>query len=244
MDWYRVAFGEVYPLVYAHRDDAEARAVAHVFAGMFRGRAPVLDVACGAGRYTAAFGEAGIDTYGIDLSEFLLGEAVERRGLAGRVVQADMRCLPVRDASVAGAVNMFTSFGYFEDEADNARVIHEVARVLRPGGRFLMDFINGAAIGEVPAGATRREEEGAVIVEERELDAVRRVLCKHVRIIPHRGAEVTYSERVRLFSAVELEGMFAAAGLRVVARHGDYAGGGYRPDESPRMILLAERTAV
>jgi SAM-dependent methyltransferase len=240
VEWYRIAFGEVYPLVYAHRDDAEAGRAAGSFAGLFRGRTPVLDVACGAGRHTAAFSAAGVEMLGLDLSEFLLVEAVEQRGLAGRVVLGDMRHLPFRDGALGGAINMFTSFGYFDDEADDARAVAEIARVLRPGGRFLMDFINAEKVGRVSGETTRRREGGVEIEEHRERDATGRRLCKNVRVLRPDGEIVSYREQVRLYTPTELEALVSVAGLRVVERFGDYGAGPYAA-ASDRLILLAEK---
>jgi SAM-dependent methyltransferase len=236
-----VAFGEVYPLVYAHRDDSEARRAAAVFAHVFAGASPVLDIACGAGRYLAAFDEAGVHAFGVDLSEFLLVEAVERRGMSGRVVLGDMRCLPFQDGCAGGAFNMFTSFGYFDDEADNARALHEIARVLRPGAPFLMDFLNAGTVGAVDTRPTRREEGGVQIEERRERDPAGRFLTKQVRVLPPGGREVSYQERVRLYTAIELETLLEQAGLRVRERYGDYDAGGFDPATSPRVILVAEK---
>lgn len=238
-EWYRVAFGEVYPLVYAHRDDAEAERVATAFAPRLGGTGPVLDVACGGGRHTAAFARAGVDTVGVDLSEFLLAEAVQRRGLAGRVVLGDMRSLPFRDGALGGAMNMFTSFGYFDDEADDARALAEVARVLRPDARFLMDFANAASIGEVDVETTRRVEGGVRIEERRECAG--RVLTKRVRVVRPDGSDARYEERVRMYTAAELEALLAGVGLQVRARFGDYQAGAFDPSGSSRVILLAEK---
>jgi len=241
VEWYRIAFGDVYPLVYARRDDAEAERAAAAFAPRFAVEGRVLDVACGAGRHTAAFGVWGVHTVGVDLSEFLLDEAVERRGLGGRVVCGDMRCLPFRDGSTAGAINMFTSFGYFDDEADNVRAVGEIARVLRPGGRFLLDFLNAARVTEMDTATTRREENGAVIEERREREDGGRFVAKNVQVTRPDGSQVSYRERVRLYGADELGKMLASAGLRVTARFGDYDGGAFQEQASPRAILLSEK---
>ncbi|HEX6791240.1 MAG TPA: class I SAM-dependent methyltransferase, partial [Candidatus Krumholzibacteria bacterium] len=119
-EWYRVAFGELYPLVYPHRDVAEAARVAARLAPVIRSARPALDVACGNGRYMLALERAGVDMVGVDLSEYLLGEAV-KNGQQGRVVCGDMRALPFVAGAFGSAINMFTSFGYFDDDADNAR---------------------------------------------------------------------------------------------------------------------------
>jgi len=59
-DWYEIAFGQIYPAVYAHRDEAEAVRVAQRLAPLVVGASPVLDVACGSGRYMTAFAQAGL----------------------------------------------------------------------------------------------------------------------------------------------------------------------------------------
>lgn len=39
-------------------------------------------------------------------------------------------------------MNLFTSFGYFDEEEQNARVFYEMNRLLKEGGRFIIDFLN------------------------------------------------------------------------------------------------------
>jgi SAM-dependent methyltransferase len=130
-DWYEIAFGRVYPAVYAHRDETEAVRVAARLAPLVGTSSPVLDVACGSGRYLTAFAQAGLEMFGVDLSEYLLAQAASRRGLGERLVRCDMRALPFRGGVFAAALNMFTSFAISTTDLDNLRVIHEIGRVLR-----------------------------------------------------------------------------------------------------------------
>jgi SAM-dependent methyltransferase len=67
------------------------------------------------------------------------------RGVVVDYVEGDMRSLPWSDASFDRIVSWFTSFGYFSDN-DNRVVLHEVRRVLRPGGRLLIENNNLAAL--------------------------------------------------------------------------------------------------
>ena len=189
MEWYKVAFGDIYPLVYPHRDDEEASRVAQSLAPLLGGRSPLIDVACGNGRYMAAFARTGLDVYGVDLSPYLLSDAVASRSLRGRVVLGDMRALPFRDGAAAAVVNMFTSFGYFETDLDNVRVMHEAARIVATGGVFLMDFLNAGALDRElrDARPSVRHERGATVEERREIVDGGRVLVKHVRV-GRRGA--------------------------------------------------------
>lgn len=243
MDWYKVAFGEIYPLVYPHRDDAEAARVAASLAPLLGGRSPVIDVACGNGRYMHAFAHNGFDVFGVDLSPYLLADAVSSRELSGRVVLADMRSLPFGDAVAGAVVNMFTSFGYFETDLDNVCVMREAARIVAPGGVFLMDFLNAGALDgelnqEIPS---VREERGATIEERREIVEQGRVLVKNVRVRVGTKEPVEYSERLRLYRHDDLAAMARSSGLVPRAVYGDYDLARYDAGTSPRVILVCEK---
>lgn len=243
MEWYKVAFGDIYPVVYPHRDDAEAARVARSLAPLVGERSPVLDLACGNGRYMTAFARAGFDMVGVDLSSYLLADAVTSRALEGRVVIGDMRELPFRGQSMGAVVNMFTSFGYFETDLDNIRVMHEAARVIQDGGVFLMDFLNAGALEREladTASSTRRER-GAVIEEARSIVDGGRVLVKRVRAIMEGRDPVEYSERLRLYRHDDLVAMAETAGLSPRAVYGSYELASFDASSSPRVILVCER---
>ncbi|HEU4643759.1 MAG TPA: class I SAM-dependent methyltransferase, partial [Gemmatimonadaceae bacterium] len=86
--------------------------------------ARILDVPCGQGRHAHLLAENGFDVTGLDYSAYLLARAKERgTGPSLRYVRGDMRRLPPRWTGRFDAlVNLFTSFGFFLDPADDARV--------------------------------------------------------------------------------------------------------------------------
>ncbi|MFH1681133.1 MAG: class I SAM-dependent methyltransferase [Candidatus Eisenbacteria bacterium] len=237
--WYQKAFGPRYARIYAHRDDREAETAVALVAGRvpLRG-ARVLDVACGAGRHMKALRRRRARTHGLDLSEELL-RAARAFGPAAR---GDMRRLPFRYASFDGVLNMFTSFGYFEDRADDVRALEEIARVLRPGGWFLLDYLNAKRVLRrlVPGG---ERAVGEVRVREaRSYDPVARILTKEIVLLDARGeASERWTERLFVYSREEIETMLGSVGLTVREIFGDYEGGDALND-SARLIFFSRRT--
>ncbi|RPJ53888.1 MAG: class I SAM-dependent methyltransferase, partial [Acidobacteria bacterium] len=145
-EWFEEWFGEEYLQLYPHRDDAEAdRAVALIVRAT--GFVPgwrVLDVASGAGRHARAFRAVGARCVGLDLSRALLQVA---RGVTDApLVRADMRRIPIRPGSMDLTVSLFTSFGYFEHDEEHAAALREMVATIRPGGWFVIDFLNATEV--------------------------------------------------------------------------------------------------
>lgn len=241
-EWFEIAFAELYPVLYPHRDDTEARTMVEAYADVLGGAGPVVDLACGDGRYANVLVGHGVSVFGIDLSEFLLSRAVDDRGLAGRLVRADMRRLPLCPGSAGAVINMFTSFGYFGDDAENRGVLEEVYAALRPGGVFILDFINAEWLLSHDLLDTIRHRDGYTIKEQRRLEGGSRYVVKNVDVTRDDSDEsVDYEERVRLFKPSELEDMLEAVGLRIRERAGAYDRSPYERSASERIILLADK---
>ena len=235
-EWFEEWFGEEYLQLYPHRDFAEAeQAVALILERV--GFAPgwrVLDVACGAGRHARAFQAAGARCVGLDLSAALLGVAKEVT--TAPLVRADMRALPVRPASMDLTVNLFTSFGYFDQDAEHALALGEMVSTLRPQGWFVIDFLNARAVRRRLVPRETQRVNGTDVLVDRSVSPDGRYVCKTIR--PEGGRR--YTERVRLFGAEEIEAMLAAAGVTVRERLGDYDASPLLPT-SPRTILIGQR---
>jgi SAM-dependent methyltransferase len=236
-DWFEDWFGNDYLELYPHRDEGEAERAVELIVGCCRVTrgAPVLDLACGAGRHVEHLRDAGFRAFGLDLSADLLRVARED-GLA--VVRGDMRRLPIATGTLALVTSFFTSFGYFEDEADDARVLREIRRVLAPGGLFAVDFLNAERVRA--GGCTRDEVElgRRRVVQTRELVEEGRVVQKRIEIyeVGRRAPRVFY-ERVRLYGPDELGALMEAAGISTFQAFGDYDGGPPSP-AAPRVILI------
>lgn len=244
--WFEEAFGAGYLDLYAHRDVGSARreVAGLVERGLGAGGGALLDLCCGFGRHTLAMREAGLEAFGMDLSEALLERGVGLGAdavLAGRLVRGDVRTLPFRRASFSALTMLFSSFGYFDD-ATNAAVLREVARVLRPGGVLVLDLMNAARIraGLVPE--SRTERDGAVWIEERSLSPDGRRVRKSVRVEEPGGSVRSWREDVRLFDPEEVDEMLGGAGFGVERLEGDFDGSGFGP-ATPRCLVWARRGA-
>ena len=237
-DWFEDWFGEEYLALYEHRDHHEAREIVALIAERMgeTGDAPVLDLACGAGRHQRTLCESGWWTVGLDLSPSLL-RAARAEDRTAPLVRADMRELPFADGSFALVVNLFTSFGYFRDDAQHLRVLADVARVVRPGGCFVLDYLHAEHVRRTLVPRDERAVGTVTVEQEREISADGRFVRKTITI---GDLGRTFVERVRLFEPDELVALCTRAGFSVDAVCGDYDGLPLRP-ESPRTILFARR---
>lgn len=235
-EWFRDWFGEEYLALYPHRDQQEARDAVQLFltATPPTEGGTVLDVACGAGRHLRELERSGLRVTGLDLSPALL----QRARLAGpddHLVRGDMRQLPFRGGAFAGITSFFTSFGYFEDPREDEQVLAEMARVLAPGGTFMLDFLNAERVRRELVREDVLDADIGRVVQRRSI--VEDSVLKSIHIEPHGGGEVrVFRERVRLYDSGHLERLLSAVGLVTTHRFGDYEGAAYAGC-APRLIL-------
>ncbi|MCQ6558534.1 class I SAM-dependent methyltransferase [Paenibacillus mendelii] len=240
-DWFERSFGSDYMIVYRHRNWEQAACEVQRMAGWLGlpVDAQVLDIGCGMGRHALALAELGFKVTGIDLSEALLHEAREhnREGQI-ELIQGDMRRLPFGAGRFRATLNLFTSFGYFQDEQDNLAVLKEIRRVLTDDGQYLIDFLNPVYIERhlVPHSKRVDEETGLHIDEFRMIEDG--MVIKKIAIGLPGGDKRRYEERVRLYSLEWFKRMLKQAGLTLDRVYGDYDGCPYLETESKRMIMI------
>lgn len=241
-EWYEKSFGEDYLIVYRHRDFGGARHEVEQMIGWLElpQGAKVLDLCCGMGRHSLALAEAGYEVTGIDLSEALLREARAQAG-AGKVtwLRSDMRKLPLAGGFDA-VVNLFTSFGYFEEDEEQVKVLREIHRMLKPGGKFIIDFLNPAYVIRHLVPHSTREDGDNLIDESRRIEDG---YVKKDIILTTKGEDTPrkYHERVKLYPLETFRTLIAAAGLQLEAVHGSYDEDEYDEEQSKRMIFLGVR---
>lgn len=236
-EWFERWFGDDYLALYPHRNEADAERLVQLILAEVPARtiSRLLDIACGPGRHLAAFSEAGAPGIGADLSMALLRQA--RQVTTAPLVRTDMRALPFRDAVADLTVNLFTSFGYFETDAEHRLALREMTRTLKPGGWFVIDFLNATRVRASLVPAETTELNGTAVQIARTLEQDGAFVRKTIVAADGRRWE----ERVRLLSMQDLEAWLADAGVTIVRRFGDYDGAEPGP-AAPRVILLAVRS--
>lgn len=244
-DWWSSHFDARYlleyePLFDPARDRAEVARMLELLSLPVGSR--VLDCPCGQGRHAHLLAEAGLLVDGVDYSRTLLGHARRRGTGAGlRYTRADMRALPARwTGRFDAAINVFTSFGFFDDPADDRRVVRQFARVLKPGGVLLW---HGASRDGVSRHFLARDwwrtRDGTLVVQERSFDPLSGFLTIESRL--QRGARASRRDhRIRLYTASHLAELLREAGLVVVAA---FDGWSRRQlaRRSSEMLLLARK---
>lgn len=243
MDWWHDYFDASYPRRYAMDGEQTVAEVLMLRDLLPDAPADLLDVACGQGRHSIALARGGYTVVGLDASEPLLAQARAAAALEGvelSFVPGDMRAIPYV-ACFDAAINMFTAFGYFSDEAENMAVLAGIARALKPGGRLVMELAHRDRVvsGFQPTDWYELDD-GTVVWVRRHFDPVRGLLTSIDRWRTPAGEEEERYHRIRIYSATELDGMLRAAGLVPTAWYGSISLHAFS-SESPRMIVVAQR---
>ena len=245
MEWWRDYFDAQYLLEYEpiFAPELDRRDVARIMDVLgLPSDSRILDVPCGQGRHAHLLAEAGFDVTGLDYSTELLKRAKARgTGTHLRYERGEMRTLPKKWSGRFDAVlNLFTSFGFFTHPSDDAKVIREFARVLKPGGVLL--WHGGSRDGVVRAFITRdwwTSRDGTMIGHERSFDPLSGVLTVHTTVKGQRKA-VEREHKIRLYTATRITELCADAGLIV-----EQAWDGWRDRplgrKSSEMLLLARK---
>lgn len=205
--------------------------------------ARVLDLACGWGRIAVPLAQRGYRVTGLDLSETFLTMARESARAAGLDIdfrRADMREIPFV-AEFDAVIMMGTAFGVLESDEEDEKVLHAVARALRPGGRVLVDQGSREWVFRHYQGRDWSEREGGILVlHERELKLLESRNYVRMTIIEPDGSRRAHHHIFRFYTLTELVGMLARAGLALRSAWGGFDGRDYTLD-SWRMIVVAEK---
>ncbi|HTE31453.1 MAG TPA: class I SAM-dependent methyltransferase [Chryseolinea sp.] len=240
--WFKQWFdSSFYHQLYSHRNDQEAASFIDGLIGTLdpNAEAKMLDLGCGAGRHAKYLASKGFNVTGLDLAGSSIIRAKQYEMASLQFFQHDMR-IAFGKNFFDYVFNFFTSFGYFETEAENDAVIHNIATSLKPGGTVVMDYLNSTVAAQ-----------NIVTNETKEIDGVRYDITRSMsethffkRIAidyQHQQGPLVFTERVAKLSVEEFRSMFSKHGLQLQEVYGDYRLNTFEVDRSPRQIMVATK---
>jgi SAM-dependent methyltransferase len=203
--------------------------------------AHVLDLCCGVGRHTLELARRGFQVTGVDRTRPYLDRAsqqAEAEGLEIEFVQSDMRTFCRPDAFDA-VVNLFTSFGYFEDPEDDRQVTMNMYRSLKSDGTFLIDMMGKEVLARIFRERDWYEENGVLILEERKISENWSWMeNRWIMFADNNRTELRLSHRI--YSAMELASLLTECGFTHVDAYGDLEGGAY-DHLARRLVIVAHK---
>lgn len=202
----------------------------------------VLDLGCGPGRHALELARRGFRVTGVDRTARYLEQARDAANaerLEVEWVRADMRAFR-RERAFDAAISLFTSFGYFDDPAEELRVLENVSASLKPGGRLVMDLLGKEVLArKFQPTAWSRLADGRLWLEERTVKDDWSTV-ESLWILVDETGRLERRVRVRLYSAVELRNLLLGAGFARVVCYGSLAAIPYDQD-APRLVAVGER---
>ncbi|MBN2496218.1 MAG: class I SAM-dependent methyltransferase [Deltaproteobacteria bacterium] len=204
--------------------------------------ARVLDLCTGPGRHALELARRGFEVTGVDRNPAYLARAREAASEAGvqlELVCEDMRRF-VREEAFDLLINLYTSFGYFDDEAENLQVAQNMCRCLRPGGAAVMELMGKEVLARIFQPRGWAEHGGVMLCEERSVEDWDWVRSRWIAYRDGRRHE--FHVRHRLYSGREIADLLCRAGFAEVAVYGTLHGAPY-DQKAERLVAVARKKA-
>lgn len=224
-----------YHILYKDRDYAEAQHFMDNLTDYLNlpENAKILDLACGKGRHSIYLNSLGYNVVGADLSESSIKEASKFENEILHFEVHDMRtpCIEKYDA----IFNLFTSFGYFDNDEDNLKTLQSIHNSLTETGFACIDFMNVNYV------INNLVPEEIKTVEGIDFHIKRYVKDNHIYkeiIFEANGQQHHYTEKVQALRLEDFEKMMEKSGIYLLDVFGNYKLQKFYKDESERLILI------
>ena len=240
VEWFELWFNSpYYHMLYGNRSHKEAadfidRLVDSL--GLKKGYR-ILDLACGKGRHSIQLNSKGFEVIGIDLSEKSIESAQQHSNHGLDFFVHDMRQLFWLEHFDL-VVNLFTSFGYFHDNEDDQQMMDGVFESLKPGGRFVIDFMNAEKVVKNLVNYEEKQVEEVKFVINRKVEDG--VIIKSIDVIDG-SKKSNFVEEVDELYLGDFIKYLSQAGFTIVSTYGDYQLQEFEATSSDRLIIVAEK---
>jgi len=238
--WFQYWFNSpYYHILYSQRNDEEAEFLIDNLSSYLKPAAQsnILDIACGRGRHAIYLNKKGYDVIGIDLSEQNIKYAQQFEQKHLRFFVHDMRKLLYINYFDL-ALNLFTSFGYFETEKDHVSALKSFRKSIKDDGTVVIDYFNTLKILRNLTHQEIKTVDGIEFQIKKFVSDGK--IIKHINF-EHKGKDFAFEERVKAFTLEDFERMLSSSGLKLVETFGDYALNEFDENKSDRLILICKK---
>lgn len=240
-EWFASWFDSpFYHILYKNRDDEEAQQfisnlIQHIH---LKKNAKVMDLACGKGRHARMLHQEGLRVLGVDLSPNSISAAkkIEQDGLSFDV--HDMREVYSNEKFEA-IFNLFTSFGYFNDESDNIKMLESIHSMLNKDGLLIIDFMNASKV------ISNLVENEIKTVDDVQFTIKRTYDGKHIfkNISFNDGKQIQqHTERVQAVLLNDFKRLLHLNNFKILSIFGDFDLNHFDEENSDRLIIIAQKT--
>ncbi len=240
MTWFEKWFGtDYYKLLYSHRDETEAQKFLDNLLAYIHlpENASIVDVGCGQGRHSNYLAAKGFNVTGLDYAEENIEAARREAPANAQFIEHDMRePFPVQNKDLA--LNVFTSFGYFNAEEEDIQTIKNICNALRNNGFAVIDFLNAKHVENtlVQAETIYKGDVAFRILREIKDKTVFKTI--NVR---HGDEEHHYQERVKLLTLADFKRYFAETCFVLLDVFGSYKLEPYDEQNAARLIMILQK---
>jgi SAM-dependent methyltransferase len=235
-EWFASWFDSpFYHILYKDRDDTEAHQFMDnltQYLNVPEG-GEILDLACGKGRHALYLNTLGYQVTGVDLSPNSIAYAKQFENDSLHFEVHDMT-KPFHKTFDA-VFNLFTSFGYFENEEDNLNTIKAIKSNLNAFGFGVIDFMNSEFIIDHLVAENTKTVDGITFTLKRHVE--NDYIVKDISFTVD-DEEYAFQERVRGFTLAEFEVLFEQAGVYLLDIFGDYKLRKFDAKQSERLIMI------
>ncbi len=232
-EWFDTPF---YHILYKHRNDEEAQEFMRnitTFLKLKKG-SYIADLPCGKGRHSIFLNSLGYKVTGGDLSPASIEHAKKFENKSLDFEVWDMR-KPLQNKYDA-VFNLFTSFGYFEDDTEDLTVLKSLKKGLKKDAVLVLDFMNVEKVQKNLIKEETKTIDGITFNIKREIK--NNFILKHINFTTD-NQEHNYTERVKFIDLKKFEMYFETVGLKIIHTFGDYTLNPYNPS-SDRLIIVAK----
>jgi SAM-dependent methyltransferase len=239
MAWFETWFDTpYYHILYKDRDFAEAENFISLLINYLKIQkdSQIIDLACGKGRHSVFLNQLGYEVLGLDLSKESISHNKKFENSTLKFAVHDMRneIFPEISTEKADAVfNLFTSFGYFENEKDDQKVFQSISNILKENGYFVLDFLNANWVKNTLVSDYITTKEGIDFHINKKIED--RNIIKDIQFKDN-GKNHNYFEKVKLHTLEEIENYANEFGFEKVTTFGDYQLSDFDSENSPRCI--------